>query len=93
MSYVKIMELHHYGTLKMRYNLSMIIYVNEIKEKYYEVHIDLPEKEADELYEELSCEPCMDDIDSVMDFLEDKGISAKKYHDEDKDFDRIETWR
>ena len=70
----------------------MQIHVNVIKEEDYTIDIDIPEEMEDELYEELSCQPCMDDVFDVISFLEEKGVSYRKYHD-DNDDSRVEIWR
>lgn len=70
----------------------MTVHIDVIKEESYTIEIDVPEDKEDELYNELSCEPCMEDIFDVMCFLEKKGISAEKYCD-DLGSNRIETWR
>lgn len=70
----------------------MIVHIDVIKEESYTIEIDVPEEKEDELYEELSCQPCMDDIFDVESFLDEKGVSYTKYHDENDD-SRVETWR
>ena len=70
----------------------MTVHVDVIKEESYTIEIYVPEDKEDELYNELSCEPCMEDIFDVMCFLEEKGITAEKYCD-DMGSSRIETWR
>lgn len=70
----------------------MTIHVDVIKEESYTIEIDIPEEQEDALYDELSCQPCMDDVFDVMCFLKDKGISAEK-HCDDTGSSRIETWR
>lgn len=70
----------------------MIVHVDVIKEESYTIEIDVPEDMEDELYEELSCQPCMDDEFDVMCFLEEKGVTATKYCD-DLGTSRVEMWR
>ena len=70
----------------------MLVHVDVIKEESYTIEIDVPEDKEDELYCELSCEPCMEDIFNVMCFLEEKGIYDEKYCN-DMGSSRIETWR
>ena len=70
----------------------MRVNVNVITEKIYTVDIpDVPEEEEDKLYEELSCEPCMEDIMDVESFLEEKGVYFETF--EERTDSRIETWR
>lgn len=55
----------------------MTVHIDVIKEESYTIEIDVPEDKEDELYNELSCEPCMEDIFDVMCFLEKKEYLLK----------------
>lgn len=70
----------------------MTIHVDVIKEESYTITIDVPEDKEDELYEELTCQPCLDDMFDVECFLEEKGIPFEKYCD-DEGTSRVEMWR
>lgn len=70
----------------------MTIHVDVIKEESYTIEIDVTEDKEDKLYEELSCQPCMDDMFDVEIFLEEKGVQFKKYCD-DEGTSRVEIWR
>lgn len=70
----------------------VIINVNVITETSYTIDIPgLPEEEEDELFQELSCEPCMDDIIDIESFLEEKDIYCETT--EGRTDTRIEMWR
>ena len=69
----------------------MIVHVDVIEEKNYSYHLDIPEEQEDEIYDKLSCQPCMDDDFDVESFLEDNNIPFEKY--EDGSMSRVETWR
>lgn len=69
----------------------MTVNVNVITEQSYRIEIDIPEKDEDKVFDELSCEPCMEDITDVELFLNEKGLH---YDTAEKEiFSRIETWR
>ena len=73
----------------------MTVNVEVIEHRYYAVDIDtdeLDEKEEDDLYDELSCEPCMEDIFDVECFLKDKNINYEVTQD-DKEYAELEIWR
>lgn len=69
----------------------MTVNVVVITEQSYTVEIDEPEGMEDEIFQELSCEPCMDDIMDVESFLDDKGLDYSMAAGESDS--RIEMWR
>lgn len=40
----------------------MTVHIDVIKEESFTIEIDVPEDREDELFDELSCNPCMQDI-------------------------------
>ena len=40
----------------------MTVHIDVIKEGSFTIEIDVPEDREDELFDELSCNPCMQDI-------------------------------
>ena len=69
----------------------MIVNVNVITEQSYRIEIDVPQEEEDKVFDELSCEPCMEDIMDVKSFFDEKGLCYETV--EEEKFSRIETWR
>lgn len=70
----------------------MTVNVMVTTETCYTVDIhDISEKDGDKLFEELSCQPCMDDMTDVKSFFDEKGVGYEVL--EDNQDSRVETWR
>lgn len=69
----------------------MNVHIDVIKEEHYTYTLDIPKEKENEIYEKLSCEPCIDDEFDVEIFLEDNNIPFEKH--EDGNESRVETWR
>lgn len=73
----------------------MIVNVTVIEETHYTIDIldamENADEYNDELYAELSCEPCVEDIHDVKGFLDDRGIRYDTYKQDTNS--RIEMWR
>ena len=66
--------------------------VNVITEQSYMIEVDIPEAMEDKVYEEISCTPCQNDIDDVMQNLVSMGYLPEVHYD-GGEHKRIEMWR
>lgn len=72
----------------------MRIGVTEIEETEWYIDIDtssMTDDEEDELYSEISCQCCCDDIDALTDVLDEMQVSYEKY--KESTHSRIEMGR